>query len=115
MADNETLRLADAVDPLTRKGIDNLTCAAAAAELRRLAAVEAERDALREILNHIPQVEAELAETSDKLHAMTVERDALLAALRQIVEQHGQWNNGIWAANIARDAIALVKKGGGNG
>ena len=30
----------------------------------------------------------------------------LLEALRQIVEQHGQWNNGIWAANIARAAIA---------
>ena len=30
----------------------------------------------------------------------------LLEALRQIVEQHGQWNNGIWASNIARVAIA---------
>jgi hypothetical protein len=30
----------------------------------------------------------------------------LLEALRQIVEQHGQWNNGIWAANIACAAIA---------
>ncbi len=32
----EALRLADAIDPMTRKGLDNLTCAAAATELRRL-------------------------------------------------------------------------------
>lgn len=32
----EALRLADAIDPLTRKTLDNLTCAVAAAELRRL-------------------------------------------------------------------------------
>jgi hypothetical protein len=30
------LRLADAIDPLTRDWLDNLTCGAAAAELRRL-------------------------------------------------------------------------------
>lgn len=50
----------------------------------RLAQVEAERDSMREILDHIPQVEAELAETSDKLHAMTVERDALLAEVERL-------------------------------
>ena len=32
----EALRLADAIDPLTRKALDNLTCTVAAAELRRL-------------------------------------------------------------------------------
>lgn len=31
----EALRLADAIDPLTRKELDNLACAAAAVELRR--------------------------------------------------------------------------------
>jgi hypothetical protein len=36
MDEPEALRLADAIDPLIRKGLDNLTCAAAAAELRRL-------------------------------------------------------------------------------
>lgn len=35
----------------------------------------------------------------------------LLEALQQIVEQHGQWNNGIWAANIARAAIAKATGG----
>lgn len=30
----------------------------------------------------------------------------LREALQAIIEQHGQWNNGIWAANIARDALA---------
>lgn len=34
------------------------------------------------------------------------QRDELLAALRQITELHGQWNNGIWASLIASDAIA---------
>lgn len=32
----EPLRLANAIDPMTRKSLDNLTCATAAAELRRL-------------------------------------------------------------------------------
>lgn len=32
-----------------------------------------------------------------------------LEALRQIVGQHGQWNNGMWAANIARAAIKAVE------
>lgn len=32
----EALRLAEAIDPLTRYTLDNLTCSAAAAELRRL-------------------------------------------------------------------------------
>ena len=49
----EALRLADAIDPLTRRNLDNLTCAAAAAELRRLSAVEAQRDALLEALQFI--------------------------------------------------------------
>lgn len=46
------------------------------------------------------------------LHAMKYaesvmsQRDELLAALREIVGQHGQWNNGMWAANIASAAIA---------
>ena len=39
------------------------------------------------------------------------QRDALLEALRQIVGQHGQWNNGMWAANIARAAIAKAEGG----
>lgn len=32
----EALRLADAIDPFTRKSFDNLTCTVAATELRRL-------------------------------------------------------------------------------
>jgi len=36
------LRLADAIDPLTRDWLDNLTCGAAAAELRRLHALNGE-------------------------------------------------------------------------
>lgn len=84
----------------------------------RLAAVEAECDSLREILADIPPIEAELAETSDRLHAMTVERDALLEALRLIEMDArvmrpyvGQVTK---LGEIARAAIAQTK-GGGNG
>ena len=83
--------------------------------LQRLAQVEAERDSMKEILDHIPQVEAELAETSDKLHAMTVERDALLEALDKIAcfaPGYGEACEII--AKVARSAIAQTK-GGGNG
>ena len=37
---SEALRLADAIDPLIRNRLDNLTCATAAAELRRLHELE---------------------------------------------------------------------------
>ena len=63
MADQpEALRLADAIDPLTRRNLDNLTCAAAAAELRRLAGIEAERDALLEALKALMDDNAHLDE-----------------------------------------------------
>ncbi len=42
----EALRLADAIDPLTRKFLDNLTCKVAADELRRL---HAENERLKEV------------------------------------------------------------------
>lgn len=45
-----------------------------------------------------------------RIEKLEAQRDALLEALRQIVEQHGQWNNGIWAANIARAAIKAVEE-----
>lgn len=38
----EALRLADRLDPLTRKDLDNLTCSVASVELRRLHEVNAE-------------------------------------------------------------------------
>ena len=45
----EALRLADAIDPFVRPyAPDHLTSKVAAAELRRLSAVEAQRDALLE-------------------------------------------------------------------
>ena len=35
---------------------------------------------------------------------------ALIEALEQIATQHGQWNNGMWAAGVARAAIAKTKE-----
>ena len=51
MASTEALRLADAIDPLTRRNLDNLTCAAA--ELRRL---HAENETLLEALGKMVAV-----------------------------------------------------------
>lgn len=50
----EAERLADAIDPLIRARLDNLTCGCAAAELRRL---QAENDALRAMHDAAPTVE----------------------------------------------------------
>lgn len=41
------LRLAEAIDPLTRYTLDNLTCSAAAAELRRLHVMEKRYEAIK--------------------------------------------------------------------
>ena len=54
MTQPEALRLADAIDPFVRPyAPDHLTSKVAAAELRRLSAVEAQRDALLEALKEI--------------------------------------------------------------
>ena len=76
----------------------------AAAELRRLHKENAD---FRATCDHLTR---ENAEQIGEIVALKEQRDELLEALRQIVEQHGQWNNGIWAANVARAAIA--KAGG---
>ena len=50
----EALRLADAIDPFVRPyAPDHLTSKVVAAELRRLSAVEAQRDALLEAMKRI--------------------------------------------------------------
>ena len=59
---------------------------------------------------HTTHVARNAAAELRRLSAVEAQRDALLEALRQIVEQHGQWNNGIWAANIARAAIKAVEE-----
>lgn len=82
----------------------------------RLAQVEAERDSMREILDHIPQVEAELAETSDKLHAVEAERDALLVALK-LIAATDPVDAALDPERAARIAYAAIAKaqGGSNG
>ena len=51
----EALRLADAIDPMKRQSLDNLTCSVAAAELRRLHEANQE---LLEALHWIAEVNA---------------------------------------------------------
>lgn len=38
---------------------------------------------------------------------MTKNEQKLREALQKIVDLHGSWTNGIWAANVAREALAL--------
>lgn len=51
----EALRLANSIDPLTRKGLDNQACGAAAAELRRLHGYcqELEAQVIRDCMIHV--------------------------------------------------------------
>ena len=55
----------------------------------------------------LDDLDIEAADELRRLHAMHTE---LLDALREIVGQHGQWNNGMWAANIARAAITKATR-----
>lgn len=53
----EALRLADRLDPLTRKDLDNLTCSVASVELRRLHEANAELLAAFKDIASTPWVE----------------------------------------------------------
>jgi len=65
--------------------------------LDQVAKLKAERDALREILDHIPKVEAELEELSYLLRAAEAERDALKADAERY-----QWLRGNAYAGVNR-------------
>jgi hypothetical protein len=80
MTQPEALRLTDALETAE---ISYISMVRAAAELRRL---HAQRDALRQIVEDFPPIEAELQEVSDRAHRLRTQRDALLEALKLIVE-----------------------------
>ena len=103
----EALRLADLMDAM-----DYGDTRQAAAELRRLHAeverlsldsvhtchaecqrplckLTRERDALRQIVQDFPPIEAELQEVSDRAHRLETQRDALLEALKRYVDHFG--------------------------
>ena len=70
---SEALRLADAIDPLTRKSLDNLTCASAATELRRLHALNAELvEALRSLVTATEGVS--INDYNEEAHDIAVSR-----------------------------------------
>ena len=118
MSDNEALRLADALEtPTIQAGAFRHE---AAAELRRLAGVEAERNALRAenerlTLNGTHSCHAECQRPVCRL---TRERDALLEALRDLVQLEAdgrtEYESAIPHWDAARAAIAKAE-GGGNG
>ena len=93
----EALWLADAMDCVTDDACGYCMPCRIAAELRRLSAVEAERDALRETERKFGTM----------MHAVMAERDALRAALelyRGQVDQTGR--------HSAADAIKLAIRQG---
>jgi hypothetical protein len=91
-AQPKALFLADVIeaDPTSAAHHDE-----AAAELRRLTAVEVQRDALRQIVEDFPPIEAELQEVSDRAHRLETQRDALLETLKEADD----------LLRIARDAM----------
>ena len=122
----EALRLADAIDPLKRYRLDNLTCAAAAACLRRL---HAEIEALHRINQahemklSVRGYEIQIADLSAEIAALKAERDALLRALsalgiRPMPNQQGRWlSKHRPGLNFPSAEAAAIDKaeGGGNG
>lgn len=76
----EALRLADEIDPLRRYSLDNLTCSAAAAELRRLH--QSEREGWR----HAAELEQERERLTNLCYDYLGELTAMRAA-KQMQEQ----------------------------
>lgn len=77
----EALRLADAIDPMKRYRLDNLTCAAAAACLRRLhAEIESAQQAQRDAENELSRTMA--------LHDLRMLRNAV-DAMMALLGYHG--------------------------
>ena len=65
---------------------------------------------LRRLETLVEGLKASEAKTHWECHELQVKNAELLEALKQITTYHGLWSNGIWAANIAHEAI---KKHGG--
>lgn len=81
----EALRLADAIDPLKRYRLDNLTCAAAAACLRRLhAEIESAQQAQRDAENELSRTMA----LHVALHDLRMLRNAV-DAMMAVIGYHG--------------------------
>lgn len=107
----EALRLAEAIDPLTRYSLDNLTCSAAAAELRRLHE-ENQRllAANKDCIDHFEQIKADY----DSLKAQGQEPDHLRDATKMVDEPFGYfkaepfgWTD---CAETDEGAIALYER-----
>ncbi len=83
------LRLAEAIDPLTRYTLDNLTCSAAADELRRMHALNQEWEQKAATWLASPEA-AKRLEGYRELARQTAEalnqRDQLLVALKALVK-----------------------------
>lgn len=113
MSNTEALRCADEIGGLPVSDFCEALGDDAAAHIRRLVAenealLEANRSfASASILPDDKMImnRADYAELTVKCFAF----NELVEALRQIAEQHGQWNNGMWAARIARAALAKAQ------
>ena len=93
------LRLADAIDPLTRDWLDNLTCGAAAAELRRLHKEIGDWDRVcNQHLKHI-----------DKLKKRMKKAEAVNKELLKAMENIERSTHDVMTATLARAAIARAE------
>ena len=68
-----------------------------------------ERDALRQIVQDFPPIEAELAEVSDRAHRLETQRDALLEALQDLMQQYKDQPECFMDWSKARAAIAKAE------
>jgi hypothetical protein len=94
----EALRLADAIDPLIRNRLDNLTCATAATELRRLH--QSEREGWR--------YAAELEQERIHLNAVNQELLNALHCISLASQDSGSTREGMGL--YARAAIAKAEE-----
>ena len=101
---SEALRLADAIDPLTRQSLDNLTCSVAAAELRRL---HAENETLRKSVARLQQHHATAWNRGHTMGMKANEDTArrALDAVKQDAWGNTQLTEALLEAEAQRDAL----------
>ena len=73
-------------------------------DISRIAALEAENESLRQIVEDFPPIEAELQEVSDRAFQAETQRDAFLAAL-QLIASDACADMPTMMQNIARAAV----------
>ena len=111
----EALRLADELDAVPETGADPDLIQESAAELRRLAVVEAQRDALRAELKEATEAINDPAVNNlrtlpESIRVLCVQCDALLEALKDATKTIEHLGYPLAAIERARAAIKAVEE-----